>query len=192
MSKHNIFLDMDGVLANWVKSVLKTFEIDVHEDEYDAWDAHKKWVNVTDAQFWNKIENTPNFWYDIEPYEWAKDFYNKLTSYGNVYICTTPSRDPECYSQKVRWCVDKLGIRASSMILMKNKYFLANTNSTLIDDKIENVNKFIEHGGRGLLFKQSWNMFQSQAPALNIDDIYDILENDLYMSQGQWLKKGYN
>jgi 5'(3')-deoxyribonucleotidase len=150
------FLDLDGVLANMVDSCLRIFNRTETHDDIKTWNFYKEW-GYNDKEFWSVVDSYPNFWLDIEPYPWAEHVYQTVSSMGKTFICSSPNRDPKCWSQKVKWCNKHLGIKSRDIILTNHKYLLAAPDRVLIDDSIDNAKSFTEFGGISILFKQPWN-----------------------------------
>ena len=174
MSVSKIFLDLDGVLVNWVGGVIKLLNLDIGEHLYEGWDDHLRHSGLSDGEFWAKLDADPTFWYNLLPYDGAKEFYQELNQIAPVYICSSPSADYKCHSQKIKWCVDHLGIMPNKVILMKDKHFLAKQDRALIDDAPHNINKFTKEGGIGLMYKQPWNK-NSHFPKHDREGIINIL-----------------
>lgn len=146
------------MLCDWAGAVLQLFHRQEKVEDCIQWDFFHGW-GISDEVFWAKLEQTPNFWLNIEMYPWAMDMYNKFTKVYDVYICSSPSRDPNCWAQKIEWLAQNMKIKSSRVILTNHKYLLAKENTTLIDDSINNIIKFQEHGGQGILFEQPWNHY---------------------------------
>ncbi len=150
-----IFLDMDGVLVDFVTGCLKIHNRPEKHDDIKDWNFYKHW-GMSDKDFWSKF-STPGFWYNLELYPWAKDFYESLKKYGEVVISTSPSSDPLCVQEKISFCKDKLGVPSSNIMVGSRKELLAAPDRFLIDDYTVNIDKFRNNKGVGLLFEQPWN-----------------------------------
>lgn len=151
---------MDGVLANFVKSALEIHGYDI-KDVLQRWPAGE-WeishiLGISTTLFWNKVDTTPEFWPSLEEYEWSQDLFKVCQKYGEVFICSTPSRHPNSSAGKVCWLQKWAGSRFRDYILTEHKYLLAGPDRILIDDSDTNIFKFKEHGGHGILFPQIWN-----------------------------------
>jgi len=164
-----ILLDLDGVLVDFVSGCLKALGRNEKHDDVKSWNFYKEW-GISDKEFWGKC-STPGFWYNLELYPWAKEFYKSLKDYGDVIISTSPSSDTLCVQEKIAFCQDKLGIKSRNMMVGSRKELLARPGRILIDDYVENINNFNKNGGTGLLFKQPWN------DGIDRNQIFELIKN---------------
>jgi 5'(3')-deoxyribonucleotidase len=176
----NIFLDMDGVLTDFIGGAIKTLNARYKTDhtissycrEYGKYDMEKHWgISVKD--FWWALDSNYSFWYDLEPMPWAVPLYMRLQEFGTVTIVTSPSESVNCASQKMAWLRDKMGIKSESVIIGSRKYLLAG-NGVLIDDYAPNVKKFIDAGGQGFVLPSNWN-----TPNIRFEYLLDIIAHYL-------------
>ena len=130
MNKKVLYVDMDGVIADFNKAVetLKPgiFELENAEDE----------VN-------NICESNPNIFYYLEPIEDGIESVKELMKHYDVYFLSTPMiRVLESFTDKMRWLRKHFGSLADKkLILSHNKGLLKG--HYLIDDRIKNgVDKF--------------------------------------------------
>lgn len=162
-----IFLDLDGVCCNFVKSCIMANNLDYIKTE-EVWKSKYKGVfsafevfGVSNSDFWKNIEKQgESFWSDMEAYPYFYDLYNSLSKLGKVIFLTKPSTSPLCHSGKIKWLQDKFSKNFSDYILTPHKELLAGPNCYLVDDCPKNVKKFTEAGGNGILFPQYWNTIE--------------------------------
>lgn len=138
-NKYELYCDMDGVLVNFEKG---------YEDltSKNIKDQHIK----GDEDFWEPIKNAGSkFWSNLEWMPDGKQLWNYIKKY-NPELLTAPSREESSRIGKQEW-VDK-HIPGTSIIFKKaqNKKDLANPNTILIDDRKDNIDKWIEAGGIGI------------------------------------------
>jgi 5'(3')-deoxyribonucleotidase len=156
MTKPTIYLDMDGVLVDFVNGAIEATGIDLTHDTWTEWDAYrlKGW---TSDQFWAPINERLYFWEDLQPYPWAEELLELCKSFGEVVFCSTPSRNPESASGKLTWLRQRGWLKDHDCILMKDKWRLAKPGTILIDDRRESCALFAANGGRDICFPQPWN-----------------------------------
>lgn len=156
MTKPTIYLDMDGVLVDFVSGAIEATGIDLTHDTWTEWDAYrlKGW---TSDQFWASINERLYFWEDLQPYPWAEELLELCKSFGDVVFCSTPSRNPESASGKLTWLQQRGWLKNHDCILMKDKWRLAKPGTILIDDRRESCALFAAHGGRDICFPQPWS-----------------------------------
>ena len=163
-----IFLDMDGVLADLRRQMYTSWST----NEYDAFDGpypfmkggakeepFEQWYGAKERWTTGPVLN-PEFWEMIPQYPWSQSLYFQARQLGNVHICSNPGRPEFARSAaygKMAWCASELRLKPAHVILMRDKYLLARSNRILIDDDEDNITKWREHGGTGILFPQPWN-----------------------------------
>lgn len=158
-NKKIIFLDLDGVLANFVKSAMKELNI---TDYYIPRGVRpiEKWggVNVSTEQFWKAIDlGGEQFWENLDKYTWSDDLFRFCQLNGTTFFLTAPSRNPKCSSGKMKWIKRNYPHMVGKTIMTKHKYLLAAPDRVLIDDTEDQIDSFVQWGGNGILFPQLWN-----------------------------------
>lgn len=160
---NSFLLDMDGVLVDFTSSALELFNRELNKDitledyvnKQFGWNIQDVY-EISVNEFWSIIDSKPFFWLKLKPFPWAKLLVDFLRKIGDVTIVTTPSLDPECAKQKLQWLDSCLNIKSNDVFIGSKKYLMAG-NGTLIDDAPNNVNKFIEYGGKAILVPSNWN-----------------------------------
>lgn len=154
--KH-IFADMDGVIVNFPKGVEKVLAVDLSElDRYEI----DEYLGISTSEFWKAIDEVETFWEDLEPYPWTIDLIEMLleVSNGNLTIATSPSADPHCACQKLKWIQKHLPAQLYRKVLIgPQKHLLAAPGRVLIDDSPEKTSRFQQAGGIAILFPQPYN-----------------------------------
>ncbi|MEO5348949.1 MAG: hypothetical protein H7836_04825 [Magnetococcus sp. YQC-3] len=147
-----IFLDVDGVLADFEKHLLDIYKIDINT------------INKDEIP-WDYIGY--EFYSTIPIFDGAKNFYKTISDLYNVYILSGTILTPGCYSGKAEWIKTVLGdnlydLRKVIFCLSKNKKLLAAPGRILIDDFGRNINEWIQEGGIGIKIlnkptNKTWN-----------------------------------
>ena len=159
MTEWIVLLDSDGVLSDFVSAAIKAHGHDATHESVTSWNFYEGW-GLNDEQFWSKCKGK-EFWQSIEPYPWATEFYSRLAKMFDVYICTAPAEDDECFAGKLDWYKRVLGVGMNRVVFARNKWLLANPLRLLIDDSPKNVSEFQNNSGMSIGFKQPWNRFTS-------------------------------
>lgn len=147
MTKRRIFVDMDGVLADYNKQYIKLFGM----SPYDLREKSEKEYRRT----WKTIVADSHFAF-LDLHEGAKELINFLNSLKveKVVLSSAAGFDyyEEIQQQKVFW-LKKNNINWTPIIVPGKKYkkAFADKNSFLIDDTVSNVEDFIEAGGCAVL-----------------------------------------
>ena len=155
-----VFLDMDGVVANFEKEMYK-----MSPDEFDD-DSFRN--AVRDDKIFEKLEMMPNA---AKLLKAVKSFTNvrreMLTSVG---IENDPDHKARVIEQKSKWLLAKgIGYRANFVERMVRKGEYADGYSILIDDAERAVNAFRKKGGIAILYKDE-----------NVDEAIDQLTAAVY------------
>lgn len=171
----HIFLDIDGVLADFMGGVSELFDKDV--TAHDSWNVYDA-LDLSPQEFWGKISQTQMFWANLKPYPWARDLVNLCleTTKGNVTLVTSPSYDAKCYAEKYVWVRKHFPTMTRKLFIGPEKHLLAKPNTILIDDNDSNCRKFREAGGKVITFPQPWNE-ERYANVKKFDFIEECLTN---------------
>lgn len=163
-----IYLDMDGVLADFVRSAICSLARDPEEvmarivpGDYDG---IYQALQMTEDEFWWKMDATPggaapgsHLWEHMVPYPWRDRLYSICKKAAPTWILTSPSRSAGSSYGKVRWLQRWLGESFRNYVLTPRKWHLARPGTLLIDDSGRNVEKWREAGGAAILFPRIWN-----------------------------------
>lgn len=158
MQYETVFLDMDGVLANFIEAAHEVHGRKYVHEEYPrgCWEIADHWgISVDD--FWAGIDRKFDFWEELKPYPWCQELIKLARSAGKqVKLLTSPSKSPLCYYGKRAWCSVNVP-HDIELIICKSKSLLASPTRLLIDDGDHNVMPWVNAGGRAVLFPQPWN-----------------------------------
>jgi len=153
-----IFLDIDGVLANFCSGAFRAHNKVWTPDLPKNWNFYKAWGMTTD-EFWAPLENE-EFWHNLHYFWWTKVLYEKCTQLcEDVIFSTTPCKSPYCAVGKLKWMKDLIKHEPdpSEYFLGSQKHLLAGQDRILIDDYDCNCEEFENSGGHALLWPQPWN-----------------------------------
>lgn len=163
----HVYVDMDGVLANFPKQALKACKCDELIGHYpqtpNKWEMHEELGYDNDDDFWNDIRDYPCFWETMEPYPYLKRLVGEIKRACNkagalFSVASKPDKTIDGYAGKRAWYekyLEHLGFE--ELILIGKKEKLAGVGKLLIDDKSSNCHKFYQHGGWAEIFPQPWN-----------------------------------
>lgn len=181
MDRINILLDCDGVICDFLSGAIdvlnKKYKRDYTVEQYARNFGEfgiDKFYGITTQEFWDTITETENFWYNLQPFPWAKELYDYLKIIGNVTIVTSPSLDPDCAKQKLMWLKHHLNIDSTDVFIGSKKHLMAG-NGLLIDDYKKNVMDFMNNGGDAIIVPSNWNSI-----ILTKELVFDTIERDIY------------
>lgn len=157
-----IFLDMDGVVSDWVKSCATLFGTTKEE-------LHRKWprghfdiepaLGVSTQELWAKVDaGGAGYWAELDELPWARRLYDECTKIAPTYFLTTPSHEPLSLAGKLAWLQKFTGnSKFRGYLIGQNKFLCAKPGAVLIDDADKNITKFVDAGGAGITFPHVWN-----------------------------------
>lgn len=136
---------MDGVLTDF-DNQFKRYT-GVSPDTYDK--SHSV------SEFWGEIEKAGlAYWVGMEWMPEGKKLWNFIKNY-DVEILSAPSRSKLSVIGKQMWVKTMLKPKPKlNLVKASDKKKFANSNTILIDDKVENINQWVNAGGIGILAKR--------------------------------------
>lgn len=156
----HIFLDLDGVLVDFVSSALRLFDAeDIEIPEGN--DNIPEWLGISVNEFYKRIDAAGSaFWAEMEPYPWTEELIDYVSSIADWSILTSPTISPSCAKGKIAWLNKHLtrnGYSPRNFFISPQKHLLARPDRLLIDDMERNVKSFSEAGGLTITFPRPWN-----------------------------------
>jgi hypothetical protein len=156
-----VFLDLDGVLADWVGRAVETFGLYVGSPAVDrvlASDPYGIDQLIRKEDLWTRIDaEGDRWWSDIKPFPWAKYLFDKIdeVTEGNACILSMPGWYEDTWAGgsgvgKVQWLRREIG--TEKFLFGKCKHFCASPNAMLIDDSADMCGRFRDAGGSAALF----------------------------------------
>lgn len=164
-----VFLDMDGVLVDFVGAVNE--RMGIPKDTIST-----KWNWVEDyGHTFDDVDSwcTTNFWKNLDWMHDGHDILRLVTSTfkpDQIYLLTTPMPNPDSYTGKALWIEKHLPEYKKRLIITQTpKCLFATSNTLLIDDKDENIIDFAVAGGQSILVPRPWNIaYKSANQTVNI------------------------
>lgn len=195
--KPRIILDVDDVLNSLTLHILRHYGCDVGPFDYDVFPVEVGYDIITACEILDgyvpyRRDEDDNFVHDI-PAFWQGVTANNLwrtapkspqcenlleraaeiVGIDEVYLATTPTKDPQSHADKLFWIWDNLPtwIRRQYFITPR-KWLLGKPGTFLFDDHLENCMSFEDESGSALLVPRPWN------PA-NADNTDEAINNRL-------------
>ena len=176
-----LFLDMDGVLADFVTGACLAHNRPspyLDPEALGIFDMEKLW-GISVNEFWRTIDAKVDFWDTLQKTPEADALVAaalSMFSIDNIAVLTAPSMDPTCVPGKRRWMQKHYPQLAKRMIFASAgaKQFLAGPSYILSDDRDKNISQFKLAGGVGILMPRLWNAGYGRAHH-SLDDTLDIL-----------------
>ena len=134
-----LFVDMDGVLSDFSGLVRQHTGKDPEAMETQ--------------ELWKAVDQIPRFWADMPWMPGGQELWAAVKD-QNPTILSAPARNPRCIPEKTEWIEKNLGEDVPYIFDgQKEKY--CEPGAVLIDDKPENIEKWREAGGVGILFQNA-------------------------------------
>lgn len=155
--KPRVYLDMDGVLADFFGEWSRISGVDHYKD-----------IDDIEAKL-QLVREHPTFWTDLPVLPGAKELIaTVIKNYGEYRICTKPLEgDPRCKPGKIQWIKDHLSDMPPKEIIVvsdKSKFALTDGNpNILVDDYGKNIEAWRNAGGIAIKYSES-----SHKPALEL------------------------
>ncbi len=143
-SKNTIYMDMDGVLADFDKFVL--------ENLGRPWDYTSTDLEKDDIEMWDFLKNVQHLYLNLDPTPYAHELWDHVNSFGvNVEILTAIPRRTyiaEAEQDKKDWVEKHLGsgIKFNIGPYSQDKWRHASPGDILVDDRLDNIQAWINHG----------------------------------------------
>ena len=162
-----LLLDMDGVVANFVKKICEAHgrcnpytDTDFRSD-YEMLNS-EVFKGMTVQEFFEPC-GTPEFWETIEPTHDADEIISTILEFfepEDVCISTAHTlQTGPCCDGKTRWLQNRyahLNLHFTASF-NRAKYFAASPWSLLLDDGERNTDRFEKEGGNTILLPRPWN-----------------------------------
>ncbi len=163
MNSHNVYLDCDGVFADFVTGILA--KLDYPYAGIDSWPWGRvfdifpligtDWAEASklcDAAFW---ANLP---WMADGRDIREEVFNRFLP-TETMLMTKPMDHDESYTGKAQWVTQEMPELRRRLIPthISKSEFAYDYNCLLIDDSQDNIDAFTVAGGAGILVPRPWN-----------------------------------
>lgn len=167
-----VFLDMDGVLVNFVDGALELHGVRPEDTGLQTTEAynhiipHGRQGNGDLAEALSLSRNKfygpmgEDFWAKLRPTRWAHGLVKFVCQYfgeENVGILTSPILTAGCREGKTRWLREHFPQLERRFFVGTDKAFCASPDHILIDDRDKAIKPFTDAGGFAYLWPTSCN-----------------------------------
>lgn len=153
------FLDLDGVVVDFAQGCIDWYNLDCKPEDIKFWGAIFDFYKGTEASFWEGL--TTEFWVGLKFTKEANDILTLLEPLKPCILTAPPWKGA---GGKQEWIQKQMPdyFNEKRYLIGPGKHFLAHSQSLLIDDSEDNVDKFREFGGNAILVPRSWNRRRGQ------------------------------
>lgn len=162
-----IFLDLDGVMADFHRPVVELFGEDPDALDEAAWAEVGEWgLSIDKGDFWGRIQAEGAEWWSTLPkLPWADRLAAACrAACPQVIVLTTPGPFAESAAGKYQWIQDELdGMRS---LIGSPKDVCSAPGHVLIDDRAGYRERWEAAGGTLLSLRRPWNPTGVSAEAI--------------------------
>lgn len=140
-SRHIIFCDLDGVLADFEQGVRNKFKKNVDE--------------LKPTLMWGVINKSKTFFDTLPWMPKGRELWSRIEQYNPIILTGVPPASSTAVEQKIRWCQRELGPNVKVITCAtKDKPNYCTNSSILIDDRTDNLNAWNKKGGKFILYDE--------------------------------------
>ena len=164
MPKVEVFLDLDGVLVDFVNGACKLHGVN---NPYLSVDNLGKYeicdlIDIPPSKFFASMGH--DFWANLEWLPDGKEIIDAILKYvkpEQVTLLTSPIKTLGCTSGKMDWIEKNVPKWRRSFLIGPGKHKIAGPGKLLIDDYDKNVDEWVTHGGRAIQVPRAMNRLHS-------------------------------
>lgn len=179
MMKPVVFMDLDGVLADFVGGVLDQHgrtDIPISSVRWNLEDQ----LGITAEQLW--ADKGFDFWYYLDPLPDGMELLRRveaLVGLDKVGILSSPCDTEGCRDGKQQWVNKHLPQYRKRLFLGSAKELFAGPTKILVDDYDGNAQKFYQAGGWSVLPARPWNAARDRCDGdgnFDVDYTFGLVE----------------
>lgn len=156
---HRIYLDVDGVLADFAGAALAAHgKPRADRNTLASWDIAGH-CGVSEDSFWAPLESS-HFWQSLDLLPQAHDVVRYCEGFAGpegVCLLTSPRLCGGAYAGRLNWIRHHFPRFLHRHLMGPAKQFAAGQGFVLIDDNEPNVEAFRRAGGWAILYPAPWN-----------------------------------
>ena len=196
MVKQRIYVDMDGVVCDFVGKIIQWWNKDhgtnFTKEDIKSWGI-EKYLGPGAEYFIKSSVRYPEFYQSLEPIAFAIDIMLLLQKDGfDVILATaTPSGGALGYYGKVEWIRRYMPwFDLKNLVSIQRKSLLCSGyNDILIDDGEHNIKEWYDAYGKAIIFNQPWNKDFACESNVNISRCDNWLQVYKLIADRDYMKK---
>lgn len=154
--EYDIYVDMDGVLADFIDGVNRLLGMDYSDEEYQTNPEYR-------TKMWKAVgkysKEGGQLWSELNPMPDAKQLWSYVEKYDPEILTAAGNPEFGAEAQKRQWVPWVMGSDITVHVVRKSadKAQYATPNSILIDDQEKSIKPWIAAGGIGILHTSAAN-----------------------------------
>jgi len=157
MSNHKVFLDMDGVIADFTRGALEYVGLSIPPFKTLRWDFINQ-LGLPVETFWRTLSHK-DFWANLPVLEDGRELYNIIADVvgpGNIVVLSSGIVEGSCDGKRL-WLRRHFPLLEKTAVFGSVKDQLAAPCKILVDDHQANIDAFRAAGGRAIIVPRPWN-----------------------------------
>jgi hypothetical protein len=153
-----LFVDLDGVLADFHTALARLYGLDPARLEEAGWAELGEWgLSIPKPGFWDSIQaEGPGWWAALPKLPWADRLWAACrAACDTVVVLTTPGPFAESAAGKYAWVTEQLG--TADMLIGRPKEVCSRPGHALVDDRAGYGPRWQGEGGHLLSLRRPWN-----------------------------------
>ncbi len=153
-----IFVDLDGVLADFHSAVARLWGKDPARIRTSEWAEIGEWgLSVPKPDLWDRVEaQGEEFWANLEPLPWAEELWDACqAACDSVVVLTSPGPFAASAAGKYAWVRQHL--KTKDMLIGHPKHVCAAPGRVLVDDRASYGPSWTREGGTLVSLQRPWN-----------------------------------
>ena len=164
MNKLKIFVDMDGVLADFVRGVESPEFLNgplTNDADYDT-----RKLELSNKGLFAKLPKMADIDKSAPVYYWLVDHIKQSGEYWEILTATGDVNRQRVAADKNQWIKEHVdpNVLITCTIKGRHKAVFAKQNHVLIDDRLENIEAWTKAGGIGILHKNAQETIEKLMP----------------------------
>lgn len=154
--EYDIYVDMDGVLADFVDGVNRLLDVEYSDEEYQTNPEYR-------TKMWKAVgrysKEGGQLWAELKPMSDAKELWSYVEKHNPEILTAAGNPEFGAEAQKRQWVPWVMGSDIKVNVVRKSadKAQFATPNSILIDDQEKSIKPWVAAGGIGILHTSAAN-----------------------------------
>ena len=142
-----IYLDLDGVCADFTKNVSQIFNF--KDTSVNLPEKNAPWTyEGEDRDRLDVVMESYDFWMNLDPYTWSRSLVELCQRHGDTRFLSKARPNSGCMAGKMDWILKYFPeMEYKTVLTTQDKWICSDDNSFLIDDDLRHKEEWINRGG---------------------------------------------